>query len=71
MSPATADLLDAHANAQAAELQFRDYGGVARFHGPLVAIKVFEDNALVKTLLDEPGCGRVLVIDGALRCAAP
>lgn len=49
----------------------RDYGGVASFHGPATTLRLFEDNALVRTVLESPGDGRVLVIDGggSLACA--
>jgi len=71
MKFATADLSDAHPDAQVAEPLFADFGGVERFHGPVVTLKVFEDNVLVRAVLEEPGDGRVLVIDGggSLRCA--
>lgn len=41
------------------------------FSGPVVTPKVFEDNVLVRELLETRGEGRVLVIDGggSLRCA--
>ncbi|KAK3445437.1 hypothetical protein EUGRSUZ_A01650 [Eucalyptus grandis] len=41
------------------------------FLGPVVTLKVFEDNVLVRELLETRGEGRVLVIDGggSLRCA--
>jgi regulator of ribonuclease activity A len=50
---------------------FKTYGGLNRFKGAAVTLKVFEDNTWVRTLLDEPGQGRVLVIDGggSTRCA--
>jgi regulator of ribonuclease activity A len=50
---------------------FKSYGGLDKFQGSAVTLKVFEDNTWVRTLLDEPGQGRVLVIDGggSLRCA--
>ena len=50
---------------------FRDYGGRSEFSGSIATVKLFEDNSLVRTLLSEPGRGRVLVIDGggSLRCA--
>ena len=69
--PTTADLSDAHPEADIAEPVFRDFGALSSFHGPMVVIKVFEDNALVRTLLEEPGAGRVLVVDGggSRRCA--
>ena len=65
VSPATADLIDAHeAILASCPLQFRNLGGRARFHGPVRTLKVFEDNALVKSTLSSPGNGAVLVIDG-------
>ena len=68
---ATADLCDAHPEAQVAEPMFGDYGGRLAFHGPIKTIKVFEDNALVRATLETPGEGRVLVVDGggSMRCA--
>ncbi|MGD8429973.1 MAG: ribonuclease E activity regulator RraA [Ectothiorhodospiraceae bacterium] len=50
---------------------FLDYGGVAAFGGPAATVKVFEDNSRVREALEEPGHGRVLVVDGggSLRCA--
>ncbi|CAI9304159.1 unnamed protein product [Lactuca saligna] len=38
---------------------------------PVVTLKVFEDNVLVREFLEEKGNGRVLVVDGggSLRCA--
>jgi len=65
MSFITADLYDAHENeVQVADPLFRSYGGLARFSGPITTLKLHEDNALVRKALDEPGNGRVLVIDG-------
>jgi regulator of ribonuclease activity A len=71
MSLNTADLSDAHPQAQVAAPLFRDFGSALWFHGPVVTVKVFEDNVIVRTLLEEPGDGRVLVIDGggSMRCA--
>ena len=43
---------------------FRSFGGRARFAGPAATVKCHEDNTLVKAALDEPGRGRVLVVDG-------
>jgi regulator of ribonuclease activity A len=60
----TADLSDAAPQARALLLPWRDYGGRARFCGPAVTVKCFEDNSLVKELLNQPGGGRVLVVDG-------
>jgi regulator of ribonuclease activity A len=65
MSPLTADLVDAHGDSlRSCELQFRQYGGRQRFHGPVRTVKSFEDNALIKQILSEPGNGAVLVVDG-------
>ena len=44
---------------------FHSYGGRARFCGPVVTVKCFEDNTPVKAALESPGDGRVLVVDGA------
>jgi regulator of ribonuclease activity A len=68
---ATADLSDAYPNAQVAESLFIDFGGVKAFYGPLVTVKAFEDNTVVREILEEIGAGRVLVIDGggSMRCA--
>jgi regulator of ribonuclease activity A len=67
----TAELADANPQAQIAEPMFRDFGALKMFYGQVVVLKVFEDNSLVRTLLEEPGAGRVLVVDGggSMRCA--
>jgi regulator of ribonuclease activity A len=48
-----------------------DYGGRTAFSGRATTIKCFEANPLVRACLEEPGGGRVLVVDGggSLRCA--
>lgn len=71
MSYATTDLSDAHPDLQICEPIFADYGGLLNFHGPIVTLKVFEDNKMVRSTLETPGEGRVLVIDGggSMRCA--
>ena len=71
MKVSTSDLCDQHADVAVAEPIFSDFGGIEAFHGRIATLKVFEDNALVRTLLEEAGDGRVLVIDGggSLRCA--
>ena len=61
----TADLSDAHAGSvMAAEPVFRDFGGLAKFWGPIETVRVFEDNVLVQQALESRGGGRVLVVDG-------
>jgi regulator of ribonuclease activity A len=68
----TTDLCDAHPEALAiATPVFRSFGGRRRFAGAIATVRCFEDNSLVRERLDEPGGGRVLVVDGggSLRCA--
>lgn len=50
---------------------FQIYGRRQVFCGPVVTLKVFEDNVLVREFLEEKGNGRVLVVDGGAsqRCA--
>ena len=68
----TADLCDIHGNAlRVCSPMFRHYGGRRDFHGAIATLKCFEDNSLVREQLEQPGEGRVLVVDGggSLRCA--
>ena len=61
----TADLVDEiGADVRSCDLQFRQFGGRSEFAGPIATVRCFQDNALVKSVLSEPGDGRVLVIDG-------
>ncbi len=71
MSFATTDISDAHPDAQVCDPVFRDFGGRIAFHGPIKTLKVFEDNALVRSTLETAGNGQVLVVDagGSTRCA--
>jgi len=69
MPQSTCDLCDAHKGAVGTTFfvlppVFVSYGAVAAFAGTVATIKCFEDNTLVKAALDEPGNGRVLVVDG-------
>jgi regulator of ribonuclease activity A len=70
MSFATADLCDRHedqlrnGNLRIVAPMFRSYGGRATFHGQIATLKLFEDNSFVRKALEQPGSGRVLVIDG-------
>ena len=69
---ATADLYDEHGERlRIVAPLFRDFGGRKVFSGPASTVKVFEDNSLVRSALEEPGEGRVLVVDGgaSMRCA--
>lgn len=67
----TADLSDMHDGVEVLEPIFRSFGTRRCWHGPVSTVKVFEDNSLVRQALEEPGRGRVLVVDGggSLRCA--
>ena len=47
------------------DLQFRQFGGVTEFAGRISTVRCFQDNALLKLVLSEPGEGRILVVDGA------
>ncbi len=72
MTIKTADICDEHADrVHIADPIFRAYGGRPAFGGPITTLRVFEDNVLVRSALEEPGDGRVLVVDGAasMRCA--
>ena len=74
---ATCDLCDAHKNDTSGDFRvlppvFRDFGAVKKFAGPVVTVKCFEDNSLVKAAVDSDGridtpqgkIGQVLVVDG-------
>lgn len=68
----TADLYDRfETELRVCDPIFRDFGGRVAFSGTVVTVKCFEDNSLVKSVLAEPGAGRVLVVDagGSLRYA--
>ena len=49
---------------------FNNYGGKTSFGGEMVTVKCHEDNSLVAGFVEEPGAGKVLVVDGggSLRC---
>jgi regulator of ribonuclease activity A len=74
---ATCDLCDAHKTDTSGDFRvlppvFRDFGAVQKFAGPVVTVKCFEDNTLVKAAVDAPGwretpdgrVAQVLVVDG-------
>ena len=77
-SLATCDLCDAHKTDAPEHFRvlppvFKDYGLRRAFAGPVVTLKCFEDNSLVKAAVDSIGyletpegrIGKVLVVDGA------
>ncbi|EUA08143.1 putative regulator of ribonuclease activity [Mycobacterium kansasii 732] len=62
----TADLVDdIGPEVRSCDLQFRQFGGRTEFAGPISTVRCFQDNALLKSVLSQPGAGGVLVIDGA------
>jgi regulator of ribonuclease activity A len=66
---ATCDLCDSHKNDTTGDFRvlppvFRDFGAVRTFCGAVATVKCFEDNSLVKAMVDSAGEGRVLVVDG-------
>ncbi len=73
----TCDLCDVHKGDSTGDFRvlppvFRDFGAVKKFAGPVVTVKCFEDNTLVKAAVDSIGyldtpqgrVGKVLVVDG-------
>ena len=61
----TADLIDDHGDTlRSCATQFRRYGGRAVLSGPIRTVRCHEDNGLVKKVLNSPGEGAVLVVDG-------
>ena len=77
MNWSTCDLCDANEdNIASGSLQalppvYRHFGKRSCFAGPADTLKVFEDNALVRSTLEAPGEGKVLIVDGggSLRAA--
>jgi len=74
---ATTDLLDANeaglddGTIQVLQPGLLVLGRFTAFCGPVVTLKLFEDNSLLADLVKEAGAGRVAVVDagGSLRCA--
>jgi regulator of ribonuclease activity A len=60
----TSDLFDAHPGAGSCETQLRQFGGTRAFSGPIATVRCHEDNVLLRSRVEEPGGGRVLVVDG-------
>jgi regulator of ribonuclease activity A len=68
----TSDISDQlHPNVQYLEPIYNSYGAKIDFFGVIHTIKCFEDNSLVREVLDTDGQGGVLVVDagGSRRCA--
>jgi regulator of ribonuclease activity A len=61
----TADLADKHGDAlRVCGTQFRQFGGSIQFAGPVRTVSCYEDNGLLRELVQTPGSGAVLVVDG-------
>ncbi len=61
----TADLVDdIGPDVRSCDLQLRQFGGRRAFAGRISTVRCFQDNALLKSILSEPGDGGILVIDG-------
>lgn len=60
----TPDLSDESPQARALLLPWVNFGARHRFSGPAITVKCFEDNSLIKALVQTPGHGRVIVVDG-------
>ena len=46
------------------EPMFSNFGGSASFAGQVTTVKCFEDNGLIRQILEQDGNGRVLLVDG-------
>ena len=64
LSFTTPDLSDVQSAAQHLGFQFRAFGALERFAGPVSTIACNADNSRVAEAVAEPGEGRVLLVDG-------
>jgi regulator of ribonuclease activity A len=46
------------------EPMFSNFGGSASFAGQVTTVKCYEDNGVIRDILEQDGVGRVLLIDG-------
>jgi regulator of ribonuclease activity A len=72
MTISTCDLLDELGDkAQVLSGDWRSLGGLSAFEGIAVTVKCHEDNSRIKEFSQQPGHGKVLVVDagGSRRCA--
>jgi regulator of ribonuclease activity A len=74
MTFTTPDLCDRYSDThhlQIAEPIFRPFGAKSTFSGRVTTLKIFEDNILLRAVLEEKVEDRVLVVDGggSHRCA--
>jgi regulator of ribonuclease activity A len=64
MTPKTSDLCDACPEAQPCAMPWRGWGRRHAFAGAIRTIRCRDDIALMRDLVNQPGHGQVLVIDG-------
>lgn len=64
MQYVTPDLCDAYPDVAVVEPMFSNFGARDSFGGQIVTVKCFEDNSMVKKLVDTDGKGKVMVVDG-------
>ncbi|AZL85678.1 putative 4-hydroxy-4-methyl-2-oxoglutarate aldolase [Aliivibrio salmonicida] len=53
---------------QLIDVEFKDFGGRACFYGEIVTVRCYQDNSLVREVLQQNGKGKVLFIDGNGSC---
>jgi len=62
---ATADLYDDYeGDVGTCSVLLEDFGGRRKFSGPVRTVECLNDNSLFRDLLNEPGDGAVIVVDG-------
>jgi len=66
LSQAVADIVDQHGTAVRVmdSKGFRDFGGINAFHGQVETLQAYEGAGVVEKVLQSPGTGKVLVVDG-------
>ena len=61
----TSELCDLYPDmVDVVEPMFVHYGGRVSFGGQLVTVKCFEDKGVIEEVVQQPGTGKVLLIDG-------
>lgn len=60
----TCDLVDANPELLCCSSPLRSYGGRAAFTGLITTVSCLDDNLIIHDLLEQPGDGRVMVVDG-------
>jgi regulator of ribonuclease activity A len=62
----TADLWDDHGPlCQSCDLQFQQFGARSAFFGSIRTVKCYDDNVLVRQVLETPSKGEIMVVDAA------